>query len=189
MCVYTYIHTHTHHIFIHLPISGHSVCFISLLSYIMVWWTLKCLCLLKLVFLLSLGKYPEVKLLDQASLVAQWVENLPANAENPGLIHESGRYPEEGNGSPLQYSCLESSMDRGAWSATVHGFPKSQMQLKWLSMHTKLLGFPGGSDGKESTCNSGDSGSIPRLGRYPGEGNGYPLQYSCLENPMYRGAW
>ena len=44
--------------------------------------------------------------------------------------------------------------------------------------------FPGGSDGKESTCNAGDLGSIPELGRYPGEGNGNPLQYSCLENPI-----
>ena len=45
-------------------------------------------------------------------------------------------------------------------------------------------GFPGGSAGKESTCNAGDLGSIPGLGRSPGEGNGYPLQYSGLENPM-----
>ena len=45
------------------------------------------------------------------------------------------------------------------------------------------LGFPGGSDGKEPTCNSGDSGSIPGLGRSPGGGHGNPLQYSCLENP------
>ena len=44
-------------------------------------------------------------------------------------------------------------------------------------------GFHGTSDGKESTCNVGDLGSIPELGRSPGEGNGYPLQYSCLENP------
>ena len=50
-------------------------------------------------------------------------------------------------------------------------------------------GFPGGSDDKESTCNAGDLGSIPGLGRSPGEGNGNPLQYSCLENPMDRGAW
>ena len=49
--------------------------------------------------------------------------------------------------------------------------------------------FPGGSDGKESTCNAGDPGSIPGLGGSPGEGNGNPLQYSCLENPMDRGAW
>ena len=44
-------------------------------------------------------------------------------------------------------------------------------------------GFPGGSDSKESACNAGDLGSIPGLGRSPGEGNGNPLQYSCLENP------
>ena len=49
--------------------------------------------------------------------------------------------------------------------------------------------FPGGSDGKASACNVGDLGSIPGLGRSPGEGNGNPLQYSCLENPMDRGAW
>ena len=47
--------------------------------------------------------------------------------------------------------------------------------------------FPGGSDDKETACNAGDLGSIPGLGRSPGEGNGYPLQYSCLENSMDRG--
>ena len=50
-----------------------------------------------------------------------------------------------------------------------------------------LLIFPDGSDGKESACNAGDLGSIPRSGRSPGEGNGYPLQYSCLQNSMDRG--
>ena len=49
--------------------------------------------------------------------------------------------------------------------------------------------FPGGSDGKASACNVGDPGSIPGLGRSPGEGNGNPLQYSCLENPTDGGAW
>ena len=48
--------------------------------------------------------------------------------------------------------------------------------------------FPGGSDGKESACNVEDQGSIPGSGRSPGEGNGNPLQYSCLENPMDRGS-
>ena len=48
--------------------------------------------------------------------------------------------------------------------------------------------FPGGSDGIESTCSAGDPGSIPGLGRSPGEGNGHPFQYSCLENPLDRGA-
>ena len=50
-------------------------------------------------------------------------------------------------------------------------------------------GFPGGSDGKKSACNARDLGLILGLGRPPGEGNGYPLQYSCLKNPMDRGAW
>ena len=50
-------------------------------------------------------------------------------------------------------------------------------------------GFPGNSDGKVSACNAEDPGSIPRSGRSPGEGNGNPLQYSCLDNPMDRGAW
>ena len=51
------------------------------------------------------------------------------------------------------------------------------------------MGFPGGSDGKESASNAGDLGSIPGLERSPGKGNGYPLQYSCLENLTDRGAW
>ena len=46
------------------------------------------------------------------------------------------------------------------------------------------MGFPGGSEGKASACNAGDPGLIPGLGRSPGEGNGNPLWYSCLENPM-----
>ena len=52
-----------------------------------------------------------------------------------------------------------------------------------------LLGFPGGSEVKASACNVGDQGSIPGSGRSPGEGNGNPLRYSCLENPMDGGAW
>ena len=49
--------------------------------------------------------------------------------------------------------------------------------------------FPGGSDDKETACDTGDLGSIPGLGRFPGGGHGNPLQYSCLANPMDRGAW
>ena len=51
------------------------------------------------------------------------------------------------------------------------------------------MGFPGGSDGKESACNAGDPGSIPGLGRSPGEGNCYRLLYSCQGNPTDRGDW
>ena len=52
-----------------------------------------------------------------------------------------------------------------------------------------LVSFPSRSDGKTSACNAGDLGSIPGSGRSPGEGNGNPLQYSCLEKSMDRGAW
>ena len=52
-----------------------------------------------------------------------------------------------------------------------------------------ILGFPGGSDGKSSASNAGDLGLIPGLGRSPGEGNGNPLQYFCLENSMDGEAW
>ena len=56
-------------------------------------------------------------------------------------------------------------------------------------MHTDINTFPGDSDSKESSCNAGDPGSIPGSGRSPGEGNGCPLMYSCLKNPMDRQAW
>ena len=59
---------------------------------------------------------------------------------------------------------------------------------KLPSLQTRQ-GAPGGSDGKESACSAGELGLIPGLGRSPGEGNGYPLQYSCLENLMDRGIW
>ena len=52
-----------------------------------------------------------------------------------------------------------------------------------------MIGFPGGSEDKVSACNAGDLGSIPWLGRFPGEGNGNSLQYYCLENTVDRGAW
>ena len=68
------------------------------------------------------------------------VKNPSANAEDArdvGSIPAPGRYPGEGNGNPLQYSCLENPMDRGAWWATVHGVAKSQTRLKQLSRHAR----------------------------------------------------
>ena len=59
-----------------------------------------------------------------ASLVAQMEKNLPANAGDVGSVPGLGRSPGEGNGNPLQYSCLEKPMDREAWWATVHGVTK-----------------------------------------------------------------
>ena len=67
------------------------------------------------------------------------------------------------------------------WHQRRHG-----LRYAWLDNHS---GFPGDSDGKESSCNAGDLGLIPGLGRSPGEGNGTPLQYSGLENSMDRGVW
>ena len=58
------------------------------------------------------------------------IKESPCNATDPGLIPGSGSSPEEGNGYPLQYPCLENSMDRGAWWATVHGVAKSQTRLR-----------------------------------------------------------
>ena len=66
------------------------------------------------------------------------VKNPPVNAEDiidPGLIPGMGRSAGEGHDNPLQYSCLENPMDRGAWWATVNGIAKSQTHLKQLSMH------------------------------------------------------
>ena len=65
----------------------------------------------------------------RASMVAQMIKNLPANAGDPGSIPGLGRFPREGNGYPFQYSCLKNSMDRGAWQAPVHGVAKSQTRL------------------------------------------------------------
>ena len=64
------------------------------------------------------------------SLVAQMVKNPPANAGEVGSIPGFGRSPGEGNGNPLQYSCLENPVDRGAWWATVQRVVKSQTQVK-----------------------------------------------------------
>ena len=85
-------------------------------------------------------------------------------------------------------------MDCSPPGFSVHGISQARI-LEWavlpFSRGSSQLreGFPSGSDGKESGCNAGDPDSIPGLGRSSGEENGYPLQYSCLENPMDRGAW
>ena len=90
----------------------------------------------------------------------------------------------EGNGTPLQYSCMENPRDGGAGWAAVYGVTQSRTRLKCQGSSSSSSS----SDGKESAYNMGDPGSIPGL-RSPGEGNGNPLQYSCLENPMNRVAW
>ena len=92
-------------------------------------------------------------------------------------------------------------MYREAWHASIHGVAKSRTQLSdWTELnwkqyrlciyHSSCLYKRGKfAVSKESACNAGEPGSIPGSGRSPGEGNGNPLQYPCLENPMDRGAW
>ena len=83
--------------------------------------------------------------------------------------------------TPPRVKCLGS---RPSQPIPTYCLDRQLLLLPWPSMS-----FPGDSDNKESACNAGDPGSVPGWGRSPGEGNGYPLPYSCLENPMDRGAW
>ena len=98
----------------------------------------------------------------------------------------------EGNGNPLQCSCLENPRDGEAWAA-VYGVTQSRTRLKRLnssSSSSREVGLPWWlrQQSKVSDLHCGRQGSIPRLGKSPGERNGNPLQYSCPENPMNRGA-
>ena len=135
------------------------------------------------------------------------------DAGDLSLIPGSGRSSGEGNGNPLQCSCLENPMDRGPWQATYSPWghkrvrhnltakqQKQQLLLGLSQVRNRFphLGFiipscglPRWLSGKESACNAGftgDTDSMPGLGRSLGGGNGNPLQCSCLENPMDRGA-
>ena len=71
--------------------------------------------------------------------MTQTVKHLPRNAGDSGSIPGSGRSPGEGNGNPFQYSCLENSMDRGAWWATVHGVTKSWTRLSNFKLGRKFM--------------------------------------------------
>ena len=89
--------------------------------------------------------------------------------------------------SPGLFNCYAEYIMRNA------GLEEAQAGIKIAGRNINNLrnaeGFPGGSEVKASACNAGDLGSIPGSGITPGEGNGNPLQYSCLENPMDGGAW
>ena len=117
------------------------------------------------------------------------VKNLPASAGGAGdidLIPGWEGSPGGGNGNALQCSCLENPMDRGITLPQSHAKTLSSPHHFYFFDVTSL---PLWLSDKESACNVGDPGLIPGLGRSPGEGHGSPLQYSCLENSMDRGAW
>ena len=92
----------------------------------------------------------------------------------------SGKEPAcQGNGNPLQCSCLENPRDGGAWWAAIYGVAQSWTRLKWLSSSSSSSQYR-----RFKSCDS-----ISGSGRFPTGGHGNPLQYSCLESPMDRGAW
>ena len=98
--------------------------------------------------------------------------------------------------SIIWYPFIQKLLNAHPWQIVLH------LLLTWTCHHSEIVAYcpalthptlttvhPGGSGSKESSCNAGDPGSTPRLGRSPGEGKGNPLQYSRLENSMDRGAW
>ena len=141
-----------------------------------------------------------------ASQVALVVKNPPAKARairDTSSIPASGRSPGGGHGDPL---CLENPMDKGAWYG-LQSIGSQRVRHDWsdlASKHTCVcvcvcvcvhlvfftrMGSSGGSDSEESTCNTGDLGSIPGSKRSPGEGHDNSLQYSFLENSVHSGTW
>ena len=102
-----------------------------------------------------------------------------------------------GSSQPRAWTRVSHIVDRcfTIWATKLsHEFTLAECGRKYgprpdLAMSKELVDFPSGSDDKASIYNAGDPGSSPGLGRSPGEGNGNPLQYYCLENPMDRGAW
>ena len=97
------------------------------------------------------------------------------------------KIPWEGNGNPLQYSCLGNPVDRGAWWAAVHGVMKSQIRLSdWTTTNPQVALVVKNLPANEGAVR--EKGLMPGSGRSPGVGNANPLQYSCLKYPMDRGS-
>ena len=136
-----------------------------------------------------------IKVVGQTGFPGGSVVNNPtANAGDTGSIPGLGRCPGGGNGTTLQYLCLENSVGSGAWWAAVYGVSQSWTRLKRLSSSSSSIliakGYPG-EEVKDPPVNAGgarDTGSIPGLGRSPRGGNGNPLQDFCLKIPC-TGSW
>ena len=89
----------------------------------------------------------------------------------------------------LRNPCVGQEATVRSGQGTTDWFKSGKGVCQGCILSTCLFNFPGGSDGKTTASNAGGLGSIPGLGRFHGEGNGNPLQYSCLENPMDGGGW
>ena len=130
-----------------------------------------------------------------------WTVVLEKTFESPLECKEiNPEYSLEGLTLKLQYfghlMGRTNSLEKSLMLGKIKGRRRrGRQRMRWLDSITVAINmnlgkcFPDGSDGKASVCNAGDPGLIPGLGRSPGEGNGSPLQYSCLENPMDGGAW
>ena len=105
---------------------------------------------------------------------AEWDQQYPLNMKT-----DTGLNPGPGEWS------VRVALHRSSSDTSIHAILWGQGYI-YVCIY---LDFPGGAGGKASVYNAGDPGSIPGLGRSPGEGNGNPLQDYCLENPMDRGAW
>ena len=125
-------------------------------------------------------------MLSYASLVTQLVKNPPAMHET--WVQSLGWEDHLEKGKATHSSILAGEFHR-LYSPWGRKESDKTEQLSLLLLPWCLMGFPGGSDGKESTCNEGYLGSIPGSVRSPGERKSYPVQSSCLENFMDRGAW
>ena len=112
------------------------------------------------------------------------------NVGDPDSIPESGRCPGGGHVNPFQYSSVENSQgQRSLASCSPWGRKESDTTEQLSTTHIFQAGLSRWLSGKGPTCQAGEAGLIPGSERYAGGGNGNPLQYSCLGNPMDRGAW
>ena len=108
-------------------------------------------------------------------------ESVCLQCGRPGFDPWVGKFPGEGNSNPLQYSCLENPMDRGAWCPWGHKELDTTERLHFFSLMVKNLPINAGD--------LRDVGSVPGFGRSYGGGHSNTIQYSCLEDPMDRGTW
>ena len=113
----------------------------------------------------------------------QWRNNFRKNEGTESKHKQHPIVDVTGDGSKVW--CYRQQYCIGTWNVR----SVNQGKLEVVKQKITIVHSSGGSDGKASFCNAGDPGSIPGSGRFPGEGNGNPLQYSCLENSMDWGAW
>ena len=136
----------------------------------------------------STDQYMSLYMDSNSSSATSWLRDIGESPHFPSLSLPMCKIrviavPASWGSCELQ-KCPARNVPRESWS---------QQFVRKLKLHNhqalQTMGFPCSSVGKESACSTGDPGSIPGLGRSPREGNGNPLQYSCLENSMDRGAW